>query len=118
MAGSDDAKRRATRARGEGSIWQHEKTGRWFYAVSINGKQHKYRAPNKQAAATRLKQLKEDLEHGGTAGRRIAFETHCQECMDTAFVSLKPKTQRSYRQTIEHYLLPYLGERTPVKQTR
>ena len=60
--------RRASRARGEGSIWQDQKTGRWWYAISINGKQHKYRAPDKQTAAARLKQLKEEQDHGVAAG--------------------------------------------------
>jgi site-specific recombinase XerD len=36
--------------------------------------------------------------------------------MDKIVVNLKPKTQRFYRQTTEHYLLPYLGERTPIKK--
>ena len=53
----DQPSRRPRRARGEGSIWQDQKTGRWWYAISVGGKQHKYRAPDKQTAAARLKQL-------------------------------------------------------------
>lgn len=109
--------RRAARARGEGSIWQDQKTKRWWYAVSIDGKQHKYRAPDKQSAASRLKQLKEELDHGVKPGRRYLLGDHAQSWMDTIVViKLKPKTQRFYRQTTEHYILPYLGERTPMRK--
>ena len=109
--------RRTTRARGEGSIWQDQKTKRWWYAVSIDGKQHKYRAPDKQSAAARLKQLKEELDHGVTPGFQYRLAEHIQRWMDDkVVVNLKPKTQRFYRQTSEHYILPYLGERTPMKR--
>jgi len=36
--------------------------------------------------------------------------------MEKIMSNLKPKTQRFYRQTSEHYVLPYLGERTPMKR--
>ncbi len=104
------------RARGEGSIWQEERTGRWWYAVSIDGKQRKYRAPNKQTAAARLKQLKEELDHGVMPGRQYLLGEHAQRWMEKIVSNLKPKTQRFYRQTTEHYVLPYLGERTPMKR--
>jgi integrase len=119
MASSEDAKRptrNTSRARGEGSIWQDGKTGRWWYAVSIDGKQHKYRAPDKQTAAARLKQLKEEIDHGVTPGRKVLLVDHVQRWMDKVVVNLKPKTRRFYRQTAEHYVLPYLGERTPLKK--
>jgi hypothetical protein len=108
--------RRNQRARGEGSIWQEEKTGRWWYAVSVDGKQHKYRAPDKQTAAARLKQLKAELDHGVTPGRQYRLGEDTQRWMDKVAINLKPKTQRFYRQTSEHYVLPYLGERTPMKR--
>lgn len=120
MAGADDAKRssrRPSRARGEGSIWQDGKTGRWWYAISIDGKQRKYRAPDKQTAAARLKQLKEELDHGVTPNAgNVTLGKHSQAWMDKIVVNLKPKTQRFYRQTTEHYVLPYLGERRPIKK--
>jgi integrase len=108
--------RRNQRARGEGSIWPNKKNGRWWYAVSIDGKQHKYRAPDKQTAAARLKQLKVELDHGVTPGRQYRLGEHTQRWMDKVVVNLKPKTQRFYRQTSEHYVLPYLGERAPMKR--
>jgi integrase len=109
--------RRPRRARGEGSIWQDKKTGRWWYAISINGKQHKYRAPDKQTAAARLKQLKEEQDYGvvPSAGR-VTLGDHCQGWMEKIVVNLKPKTKRFYKQITEHYLLPYLGEREPIKR--
>ena len=110
-----DAKKRTTRGRGEGSVWKEEKTGRWWYAISINGKQQKYRASTKSAALARLKELRTEHEHGVTPGRKHRLKDHCQECMDKVFSTLKPKTQRAYRQAIEHYLLPYLGENTLLK---
>src|SRR4051812_24092340 len=119
MASSEDTKRparRTSRARGEGSIWQEEKTGRWWYAVSVDGKQHKYRAPDKQTAAARLKQLKAELDQGVMPGRQYRLGQHTQRWMDKVVINLKPKTQRFYRQTSEHYVLPYLGERTPMKR--
>lgn len=117
MGRADDAGRspRRTRARGEGSIWE-DNAGGWWYAVSIDGKQRKYRAPDKQTAAARLAQLKEELAHGVQPGRSVAFGEHTQEWMDKIVVNLKPKTRRFYRQISEHYLLPYLGERTPLKR--
>lgn len=108
--------KRNQRARGEGSIWQDGTTKRWWYAVSLDGKQHKYRAPDKQTAAARLKQLKDELDHGVTPGRQYRLGDHTQRWMDKVVVNLKPKTQRFYRQTSEHYVLPYLGERTPMKR--
>ena len=36
--------------------------------------------------------------------------------MEKVVVNLKPKTQRFYRQMTEHYLLPYLGERSSIKK--
>ncbi len=123
MGSSEDAKRpaKSRRARGEGSIWPdrerpNRKTG-WWYAVSIDGKQRKYRAPDQQTAAARLKQLKEELEHGVTPNAGNAtLGKHCQAWMEKIVVNLKPKTQRFYRQTTEHYLLPYLGENRPIKK--
>jgi Phage integrase, N-terminal SAM-like domain len=88
-----------------------------MYAISINGKQHKYRAPDEQTAAARLKQLKEEQERGVAPGAgRILLGDHCQAWMEKIVVNLKPKTQRFYRQMTEHYLLPYLGERKPIKK--
>jgi integrase len=118
MGGPDDAHRptRRTRARGEGSLWQDARTKRWWYAVSIDGRQRKYRAPDKQTAAARLKQLQEELSRGVLPGRSVLFGTHVQDWMDTIVVNLKPKTQRFYRQIVEYFLLPYLGERTPLKR--
>lgn len=120
MGGTKDGEqpsRRSRRARGEGSIWQDRKTGRWWYAISIDGKQHKYRAPDKQTAATRLKQLKEEQERGVRQGSsRVTLGEHCQTWMEKIVVNLKPKTQRFYKQTTEHYLLPYLGERQILKK--
>src|SRR5687768_7098734 len=119
MGRPEDEKRPARgahRARGEGSIWPNKKNGRWWYAVSIDGKQHKYRAPDKQTAAARLKQLKEELDHGVMPGRQLLLGQHTQTWMDKVVVNLKPKTRRFYRQTAEHYVLPYLGERTPMKK--
>jgi integrase len=114
--GESQSARRNQRARGEGSIWQDGTTKRWWYAVSIDGKQHKYRAPDKQTAAARLKQLKVELDHGVTPGRQYRLGEHTQRWMDKVVANLKPKTQRFYRQTSEHYVLPYLGERTPMKR--
>ena len=111
-----DAKKRKTRGRGEGSIWQDQKTKRWWYAISVNGKQHKYRAPTKQAAIARLKELKTELDYGMKPGRKYRLKDHCQECMDKVFSTLKPKTQRAYRQAIEEYLLPHLGDNILLKQ--
>lgn len=119
MAGAEDAERPArhtSRARGEGSIWQDKKTGRWWYAVSVDGKQRKYRARDKQTAAARLKQLKEELDHGVMPGQRVLLRDHTQAWMDKVVINRKPKTQRFYRQIAEHYVLPYLGERTPLKK--
>lgn len=119
MGRTDDASkpaRRTSRARGEGSIWEDGTTGRWWYAVSIDGKQHKYRAPDKQTAAARLKQLKAELDQGVMPGQQYRLGEHAQRWMEKIVIKLKPKTQRFYRQTSEHYVLPYLGERTPLKR--
>jgi hypothetical protein len=120
VAGSKDdgqrPPRRPHRARGEGSIWQDQKTGRWWYAISVKGRQYKYRAPDKQTAAARLKQLKEEIGHGVMPGvGRVTLGDHCQTWMEKIVANLKPKTQRFYRQMTEHYLLPYLGEQEPIK---
>jgi hypothetical protein len=123
MGSSEDAKPPAKprrRARDEGSIWpDKERPGRktgWWYAVSIDGKQYKYRAPDKQTAAARLRQLKDEIDHGVMPGKPIALGKHAQEWIDKVVANLKPKTRRFYRQTTEHYVLPYLGERTPLKK--
>lgn len=119
MGSSEDAKRPARgahRARGEGSIWKDGKTGRWWYAISVDGKQYKYRAPDKQTAAACLKQLKEGIDHGVMPGKPIQLGKHAQEWMDKVVANLKPKTRIFYRQTTEHYVLPYLGEHTPLKK--
>lgn len=120
MGSPEDEKRparRDIRARGEGSIWPDKKTGRWWYAVSVDGKQYKYRAPDKPTAAARLKQLKEELDHGVTPNAgNVTLGKHCQAWMEKIVVNLKPKTQRFYRQTTEHYILPYLGEKRPIKK--
>jgi hypothetical protein len=42
--------RRPQRSRGEGSVWQDKKTGKWWYAISENGKQRKFRAPDQPTA--------------------------------------------------------------------
>jgi integrase len=49
-------------------------------------------------------------------GRQYRLGEHTQRWMDKVVTNLKPKTQRFYRQTSEHYVLPYLGERTPMKR--
>jgi site-specific recombinase XerD len=49
-------------------------------------------------------------------GKPIALGKHAQEWMDKVIANLKPKTRIFYRQTTEHYVLPYLGERTPLKK--
>lgn len=114
MGGPEDAgKRRPSRpkrARGEGSVWQDQKTGKWWYAISENGKQRKFRAPDKPTANARLKELLRQRDQGIAAGAgRITVQQHLQIWMDTVVINLKVKTQRFYRQIAELYLIPYLG---------
>jgi hypothetical protein len=56
-------------------------------------------------------------DYGVAAGtRRVTLGDHCQAWMEKIVVNMKPKTLRFYRQMTEHYLLPYLGERAPIKK--
>src|SRR5690349_8001488 len=85
---------------------------------AASGKTRKRAAGGTQSAsaAARLKQLKEEQERGvAPSAGRVTLGSHCQAWMEKIVVNLKPKTQRFYRQMTEHYLLPYLGERKPIK---
>lgn len=113
--GGQPAKRKP-RERGEGSVWQEKKTGRWWYAISVNGKQDSYRAPDEPTAHARLKQLKEERKQGMSPGRAVRLGEFAQTWMEKHVANLKPKTQRFYRQTTEHYILPLLGERMVMKK--
>ncbi len=114
MGGTEDESqrraRRPQRGRGEGSVWQDQKTGKWWYAISENGEQRKFRAPDKPTAHAHLKELLRQKEYGiGARAGRITVQQYLQTWMDIVVVNLKLKTQRFYRQIAELYLIPYLG---------
>lgn len=110
MGRADDAKRKTRkRAYGAGSAWQ-DKDGQWWAIVFQNGRRHRYRAASEQAARARLTALNDQKRaRVDIAAGRSTVAQHLQAWMDQVVINLKPKTQRAYRQTTEHFLIPFLG---------
>ena len=104
------------RGHGEGSIYRRESDGKWVGAVNlgfVDGKRRRkiVYGDTRRAVAEQIKAILHDQQRGlpvKTARQTVgAFLTRWLE--DVARPTLRPRTFRSYRQTITGHLIPALG---------
>jgi integrase len=113
MDSSEDAKRKARRhASGDGTTWQ-DKHGQWWAALRFTKGQRPYkvRAASEKDAEAKLKALRKRRDASIQAPTAQTVEAWCNTWLrDVAGLHTKRKTQLGYRQHLENYILPILGD--------
>lgn len=114
MGSSEDAKREAggRRASGDGTTWQ-DKHGQWWAALRFGKGQRPYkvRAASQKDAEAKLRELRKRRDAHLAAPTVRTLEDWCNTWMrDVVLIHNKVKTQLGYRQHLENYILPILGD--------
>ncbi|MEI7768995.1 MAG: site-specific integrase [Chloroflexales bacterium] len=103
------------RGHGEGSIYQRESDGLWCTSVDlgiINGKRKRkvIYGKTRKEVADKLKALHRDQSIGvNVAPEQYTVEQFLNRWLDEVICNREPRTQVSYRATINNHIVPYIG---------
>jgi integrase len=102
------------RAKGEGSIYEDAKRGRYVGAhTTRDGKRHflySHKNETKEQFAVRLREAIDDARGAVTDYRRQTVAAYLTRWLtDHVDLALRPSTARIYRWAVERYLIPSLG---------
>lgn len=103
------------RGHGEGSIYQRESDGLWCTSVDlgiINGKRRRkvIYGKTRKEVADKLKALHRDQSIGvNVAPEQYTVEQFLNRWLDEVICNREPRTQVSYRATINNHIVPLIG---------
>lgn len=99
------------RGRGEGSIYQDKKTGRWIAQATIQGKRMSLYGRTQKEAQAKLRLLLADADKGILPPEKLTLGEYLKRWLeDVAKPSVRPTTYRSYEQLIRVHISPLLGK--------
>ncbi len=100
------------RSPGDGTLFKRQRDGLWVAGFTVDGRQYRVSAKNRNKAIEKRRELKKQLDAGvRVSGGRAKLSTWLERWLEIHQPRVDPTTFRDYETTVRLYINPAIGDK-------